>query len=56
VTTSIDGTRAASARGSREMPVWGKVSEKRSAMVGAGWAQTDIWTLTEYLKPIQSAK
>jgi mono/diheme cytochrome c family protein len=56
VATSIDGTRASSAHGSREMPVWGKVFEKRSAKSGPGWAQTDVWKLTEYVKSIQTVK
>jgi mono/diheme cytochrome c family protein len=56
VATSIDGTRASSAHGSREMPVWGKVFESRAVKSDPGWAQTDVWLLTEYVKSIQTAK
>jgi mono/diheme cytochrome c family protein len=55
VMTSIDGTRAATSHGSREMPVWGKVFEKRPTKQGEGWAQADVWKLTEYVKSIQAA-
>jgi mono/diheme cytochrome c family protein len=54
VRTSIEGTQAKSAHGTREMPVWGKVFEKRPAKPGAGWAQTDIWALTQYIQSIQA--
>jgi mono/diheme cytochrome c family protein len=51
--TFIDGTQAAAAHGSREMPVWGKVFEKTGEKRGAAWAQADVWTLVEYLASIQ---
>lgn len=54
VLTSIDGTRAASAHGTREMPVWGKVLAKTGEKRGEGWAATEIWTLVEYLRSIQA--
>ena len=54
VRTFIDGTQAATAHGTREMPVWGKVFEKAGERRGAGWAQTDIWTLVEYIASIQA--
>lgn len=54
VRTFIDGTQAASAHGSREMPVWGKVFAKVGDRKGAGWAQTDVWTLVEYLSSLQA--
>jgi len=53
VRTSIDGTQAAPAHGSREMPVWGKILAKTGERRGEGWAQTDVWTLVQYLKSIQ---
>ena len=53
VRTSIDGTQAASAHGSRDMPVWGKVLS-RGERRGAGAAQTDIWLLTEYIRSLQA--
>ena len=56
VRTAIDGTQAASAHGSREMPVWGKVFAKAGERRGAGWAQTDIWTLVAYVESIQKTK
>jgi len=56
VWTSIDGTHAASAHGSREMPVWGKALAKQGRRRGEGWAQVEIWTLIEYLKSIQQAQ
>lgn len=55
VWTSIDGTHAASAHGTREMPVWGKALAKQGRKRGEGWAQVEIWTLIEYLKSIQRA-
>ena len=54
VRTSIEGTQAKTAHGTREMPVWGKVFENRPAKPGAGWAQTDIWALTQYIQSIQA--
>ena len=54
--TFIDGTQAAAAHGTREMPVWGKVFEKTGEKRGAGWAQTDIWTLVRYIASIQTAE
>ena len=54
VRTSIDGTQAASAHGTREMPVWGKVLAKTGPKRGEGWAQADISTLIHYLKSIQA--
>ena len=54
IRTSIDGTQAVTAHGTREMPVWGKVLAKTGAKRGEGWAQTDIWTLIQYLKSIQA--
>lgn len=54
VRTSIDGTQAASPHGSRDMPVWGKVFEKTGGKRGEGWAQTEIWTLVEYIASIQA--
>jgi mono/diheme cytochrome c family protein len=51
--TFIDGTQAATAHGSREMPVWGKVLEKTGDKRSAGWAQAEVWTLVEYLRSIQ---
>lgn len=54
VRTSIEGTKAKTAHGTRDMPVWGKVFESRPAKPGAGWAQTDIWTLTQYIQSIQA--
>ncbi len=53
VRTSIDGTQAASAHGSREMPVWGKVFT-RGERRGEGAAQTDVWLLTEYVRSLQA--
>ena len=55
VWTSIDGSHAASAHGSREMPVWGKALAKQGRRRGEAWAQAEIWTLIEYLKSIQQA-
>jgi mono/diheme cytochrome c family protein len=55
VRTSIDGTQAASAHGTRDMPVWGRVFAKAGDKRGAGGAQTDVWTLVEYVKSIQGA-
>lgn len=55
IRTSIDGTQAVTAHGTREMPVWGKVLAKSGAKRGEGWAQADIWTLIQYLKSIQVA-
>ena len=55
VRTSIDGTQAATAHGTRDMPVWGKVFAKAGDKRGAGGAQTEVWTLVEYIKTIQSA-
>jgi mono/diheme cytochrome c family protein len=54
VRTSIDGTQAVTAHGTREMPVWGKVLAKSGEKRGEGWAQADIWTLVQYLKSIQA--
>ena len=54
VRTSIDGTQAVTAHGTREMPVWGKVLAKTGPKRGEGWAQADIWTLIQYLKSIQA--
>ena len=54
VRTSIDGTQAKTAHGSREMPVWGKVFESRPTKPGAAYAQADIWALTEYIQSIQA--
>jgi mono/diheme cytochrome c family protein len=54
IRTSIDGTQTASAHGTREMPVWGKVLAKTGAKRSEGWAQADIWTLIQYLKSIQT--
>ena len=54
IRTSIDGTQAVTAHGTREMPVWGKVLAKTGEKRGEGWAQTDIWTLIQYLKSIQA--
>jgi mono/diheme cytochrome c family protein len=56
VWTSIDGSHAASAHGTREMPVWGKALAKQGRRRGEGWAQVEIWTLIEYLKSIQQAR
>jgi mono/diheme cytochrome c family protein len=53
VRTFIDGTQAATAHGSREMPVWGKVLEKAGEKRGTAGAQAEIWTLVEYLGSIQ---
>jgi mono/diheme cytochrome c family protein len=55
IRTSIDGTQAVTAHGTREMPVWGKVLAKTGPKRGEGWAQADIWTLVQYLKSIQAA-
>jgi mono/diheme cytochrome c family protein len=55
VRTSIDGTQAATAHGTRDMPVWGKVFAKTGDKRGPGGAQTEVWTLVEYIKSIQSA-
>jgi mono/diheme cytochrome c family protein len=54
VRTSIEGTQAKTAHGTRDMPVWGKVFESRPTKPGAGWAQTDIWNLTQYIQSIQA--
>lgn len=54
IRTSIDGTQAVTAHGTREMPVWGKVLGKTGPKRGDAWAQADIATLIEYLKSIQS--
>ena len=55
VRTAIDGTQAARAHGSAEMPVWGKVLDK-SEKRGAAWAQAEIWTLIQYLASIQAVE
>ena len=55
VRTSIDGTQAKTAHGSRDMPVWGKVFAKnRPQKAAEGYAQADVWTLTEYIRSIQA--
>jgi mono/diheme cytochrome c family protein len=54
--TFIDGTQAATAHGTREMPVWGKVFEKAGDRKGPGAAQTDVWTLVEYLASLQPSE
>jgi mono/diheme cytochrome c family protein len=54
IRTSVDGTQAVAAHGTREMPVWGKVLAKTGPKRGEGWAQADIWTLVQYLKSIQA--
>jgi mono/diheme cytochrome c family protein len=54
VRTSIDGTQAKTAHGSREMPVWGKVFENRPVKSGAGFAQADVASLTHYIRSIQA--
>lgn len=50
IRTIIDGQQAVAAHGTREMPVWGKIF---SAGKGEGYAQTEIWSLVQYLKSIQ---
>ncbi len=54
VRTWIDGTQAASAHGTRDMPVWGRVFARAGDRKGEGWAQTDIWTLVSYVESIQA--
>jgi len=54
--TFVDGTQAATAHGTRDMPVWGRVFEKAGDRKGAGAAQTDIWTLVEYLSSLQAVE
>jgi len=53
VRTSIEGTQSAAAHGTRDMPVWGKVLARTGEKRGEGWAQTEVWTLVEYVKSIQ---
>jgi mono/diheme cytochrome c family protein len=55
VRTSIDGTQAATAHGSREMPVWGRVLAESGPRRGEGAAATSVYALTEYLRSIQDA-
>jgi len=54
VRTSIDGTQASAAHGTREMPVWGKVLANTGEKRGEGWAQAEVWTIVEYVKSIQA--
>jgi mono/diheme cytochrome c family protein len=58
----IDGTKTASAHGTREMPIWGNAFRLRQASMGAGYGgagltqtQVDekINTLVNYVKSIQ---
>jgi len=55
VRTSIDGTQASAAHGSREMPVWGKVFAHHGARRGEGAAATSVYALVEYVRSIQAA-
>jgi mono/diheme cytochrome c family protein len=55
VRTAIDGTQAATAHGSREMPVWGKVFAHSGTRRGEGGAATSVYALVEYLRQIQAA-
>jgi len=55
VRTFIDGTQAATAHGSREMPVWGKVLAKSGPRQGEGAAATSVYALVEYLRSIQGS-
>ena len=52
VANMIDGEKASSAHGSREMPVWGK--RFRDAKRGEAAAFGDVYALTKYLKSIQT--
>jgi mono/diheme cytochrome c family protein len=56
VRTSIDGTQASTAHGTREMPVWGKVLANTGKKRGEGWAQAEVWTIVEYVKSIQAPR
>ncbi len=47
----IDGEKASSAHGSREMPVWGK--RFRDANRGESYGFGDVYSLTKYLQSIQ---
>jgi mono/diheme cytochrome c family protein len=51
ILNEIDGEKASSAHGSREMPVWGKRfrDSKRGEAAGFG----DLYALTKYLQSIQ---
>ena len=51
VATYIDGEKAGSAHGSREMPVWG--SRLRDEKRGDAAAFGDIYALTKYLQTLQ---
>ncbi|HYL99121.1 MAG TPA: c-type cytochrome [Blastocatellia bacterium] len=48
----IDGEKAVTAHGSREMPVWGAVLRRTRGDLG----QADIEALTKYVQSIQRAK
>jgi mono/diheme cytochrome c family protein len=51
VANYIDGEKATSAHGSREMPVWGK--RFRDAQRGEAAALGEVYALTKYLQSIQ---
>lgn len=51
VRVSIDGERAVTAHGTREMPVWGTVLRRARGDL----AQADIESLTRYVESIQKA-
>ena len=53
VRTYIDGTQAATAHGTREMPIWGKVFSKAGITHDEGAAAAKLFTLVEYLRSIQ---
>jgi mono/diheme cytochrome c family protein len=53
VRTSIDGTQASTAHGTREMPVWGKVFAETGQRRGEGAAAASVYALIEYLRSIQ---
>lgn len=50
IRTSVDGQQLVPSHGTREMPVWGKVF---TTTKGPGFAQTEIWTLMQYIKSLQ---
>ncbi|MBI2837573.1 MAG: cytochrome c [Acidobacteria bacterium] len=53
IRTSVDGQQSVPSHGTRDMPVWGKVF---ASPKGEGYAQTEIWTLMQYIKSLQRAQ
>jgi mono/diheme cytochrome c family protein len=51
ITNTIDGEKASSAHGTREMPVWGK--RFRDAKRGEASGYGDVYSLTKYIQSIQ---